>query len=57
MQIPLEARLLRIYEVLVLKAREMHQAGATVLRGPMGYGHSRRLHTDIAALRGSSLGH
>jgi PII-like signaling protein len=29
----------------VLKAREMHLAGATVLRGPMGYGHSSRLHT------------
>jgi PII-like signaling protein len=29
----------------VLKAREMHLAGATVLRGPMGFGHSSRLHT------------
>ena len=34
-----------LYEALVLKARELHIAGATVLRGPMGYGHSRRLHT------------
>src|ERR1700691_1821551 len=58
MQIPHEAALLRIflgesdrwehkplYEAIVLKAREMHLAGATVLRGPMGYGHSSRLHT------------
>lgn len=58
MQIPKDARLLRIfigeddkddgrplYEAIVLKAREMHLAGATVLRGAMGYGHSSRLHT------------
>ena len=30
---------------IVLKAREQHLAGATVLRGPMGFGHSSRLHT------------
>jgi len=35
-----------VYEALVLKAREMHLAGATVLRGPMGYGKSSRLHTS-----------
>ena len=34
-----------LYEAIVLKAREMHLAGATVLRGPMGFGHSSRLHT------------
>lgn len=34
-----------LYEAIVLKAREMHLAGATVLRGSMGYGHSSRLHT------------
>jgi uncharacterized protein len=58
MQIPTNAVLLRIfigeadrhdhrplYEAIVLKAREMHLAGATVLRGPMGFGHSSRLHT------------
>jgi PII-like signaling protein len=58
MQIPQEAVLLRIfigesdrwhhqplYEAIVLKAREMHLAGATVLRGPMGFGKSSRLHT------------
>jgi len=28
-----------------MKAREMHMAGATVLRGPMGFGRSSRLHT------------
>jgi len=35
-----------LYEAVVLKAREMHLAGATVLRGPMGFGHSSRLHTS-----------
>ena len=58
MQIPHDAVLLRIFlgesdrwqhqplcEALVLKAREMHLAGATVLRGPMGFGKSSRLHT------------
>ena len=58
MQIPRDAVLLRIffgenercqsrplYEAVVLKAREMHLAGATVLRGPMGFGHSSRLHS------------
>ncbi len=34
-----------LYEAIVLKAREMHMAGATVLRGPMGFGQSSRLHT------------
>jgi len=34
-----------LYEAIVLKAREAHLAGATVLRGPMGFGHSSRLHT------------
>jgi len=58
MQIPEDAVLLRIfigesdrhrhqplYEAIVLKAREMQMAGATVLRGPMGFGKSSRLHT------------
>lgn len=58
MQIPKQALLLRIfigeddkddgrplYEAIVLKAREMHLAGATVLRGAIGYGHSSRIHT------------
>jgi len=58
MQEPKSATLLRIYlgqddrhehqplyEWIVLKAREQHLAGATVLRGPMGYGRSSRLHT------------
>src|SRR5579859_962416 len=58
MQIPEDAVLLRIfigesdrwdhkplYEAIVLKARELHLAGATVLRGPMGFGKSSRLHT------------
>jgi PII-like signaling protein len=58
MQIPRQALLLRIFigeddkfggsplhEAIVLKARELHLAGATVLRGPMGFGASSRLHT------------
>ena len=58
MNLPQEATLLRIfmgesdrwenrplYEAVVLKARERQLAGATVLRGPMGYGKSSRLHT------------
>ncbi len=55
---PAEATLLRIhlgevdrwhhqplYEAIVLKAREMKLAGATVLRGPMGFGASSHVHT------------
>ena len=34
-----------LYEDVVLKARKFGLAGATVLRGPMGYGHSHRIHT------------
>ena len=34
-----------LYEAVVLKAREMGLAGATVLRGPMGFGASSHLHT------------
>lgn len=34
-----------LYEAIVLKAREAQLAGATVLRGPMGFGQSSRLHT------------
>jgi uncharacterized protein len=33
-----------LYEAIVLKAREMGLAGATVLRGPLGFGKSSRLH-------------
>ncbi len=58
MHLPHDAMLLRIfigesdrwkhqplYEAIVLKAREMNLAGATVLRGPMGFGKSSRVHT------------
>src|SRR5437870_7219565 len=58
MHLPHDAMLLRIfigesdrwhhrplYEAIVLKARELHLAGATVLRGPMGFGKSSHLHT------------
>jgi PII-like signaling protein len=34
-----------LYEAIVLKARESHMAGATVLRGPMGFGADSRMHT------------
>ncbi len=34
-----------VYEAIVLKAREFHLAGATVLRGPMGFGANSRIHT------------
>ena len=34
-----------LYEAIVLKAREMGLSGATVLRGPMGFGAHSRLHT------------
>lgn len=57
MELPVDSVLLRIfigedaqfhhrplYEAIVLKAREMHLAGATVLRGPLGFGHSEELH-------------
>ena len=58
MHLPEDAVLLRIfigesdryqhrplYEAIVLKARELKLAGATVLRGPMGFGKSSHLHT------------
>jgi PII-like signaling protein len=35
-----------LYEAIVLKARERGLAGATVLRGPMGFGAHSRLHTS-----------
>ncbi|HLB34531.1 MAG TPA: DUF190 domain-containing protein [Chthoniobacterales bacterium] len=34
-----------LYEALVLKAKEMGMAGATVLRSPMGFGATSHLHT------------
>ena len=58
MEIPREATLLRIFigeadkwdhkplhEAIVLKARELQLAGATVLRGLMGFGKSSHVHT------------
>jgi len=58
MEVPRDSMLMRIfigesdrwnhkplYEAIVLKAREMHLGGATVLRGPMGFGKSSRMHT------------
>jgi PII-like signaling protein len=58
MNLPEDGKLLRIfigesdrwehrplYEAIVLKARDLGLAGATVLRGPMGFGASSRLHT------------
>jgi hypothetical protein len=34
-----------LYEAIVIKARELHMAGATVFRGPMGFGADSRIHT------------
>jgi uncharacterized protein len=58
MRIPENGKLLRVfigesdrwhhqplYEAIVLKARELGLAGATVLRGPMGFGANSYLHT------------
>jgi PII-like signaling protein len=58
MKLPQESLLLRIYlgesdryehrplyEALLLKARELKLAGATVLRSPMGFGAASHLHT------------
>lgn len=58
MQIPDDAMLLRVfvgesdrwnhqplYEAIVMRARERHLAGATVLRGSMGFGAASRIHT------------
>jgi PII-like signaling protein len=58
MHVPADALMLRIYlgeddkagniplyEAIVLAAREQKLAGATVLRGPIGFGRSSHLHT------------
>ena len=58
MKLPEEGKLLRIfigerdtyrgrplYEAIVLKARELNLAGATVLRGTMGFGAASRIHS------------
>jgi PII-like signaling protein len=58
MHVPRQAACLRVYigeadrhghrplsEAIVLRARELHLAGATVLRCTMGFGKSSRLHT------------
>ena len=68
MEIPPESQILRIFigeaarsgrqplhEAIVLKAREMHLAGATVTRGVMGYGKSSRLHTAKILLLSDDL--
>jgi len=34
-----------LYEAIVRRAREAHLAGATVLRGPMGFGRHSRMHS------------
>jgi uncharacterized protein len=35
-----------LYEAIVLKARELKLAGATVLKGTMGFGANSHLHTN-----------
>ncbi len=34
-----------LYEVIVYKARELHLAGATVLKGVLGYGSDSMIHS------------
>jgi uncharacterized protein len=59
MKLPADAHLLRIfvgesdkqhgrplYEIIVGRARELGLAGATVLRGFLGYGANSRIHTS-----------
>src|SRR6266446_6803304 len=67
MELPKDAMLLRIFleesdvhegkplfREVVLKARQLKLAGATVLRGPMGFGRSSHLHT--VSILGHSMG-
>src|ERR1700685_2991023 len=39
-----------LYEAIVLQARRLQIAGATVIRGTLGYGRSTRLHTTEVVL-------
>jgi PII-like signaling protein len=68
MELPKEALLLRIFlgesdevegepvfQKIVLKAREMNLAGATVLRGPLGFGRSSHLHASASFRISSDL--
>ena len=68
MRLPEEGQLLRVfigeddkykekplYEVIVEKARELNLAGATVLKGTMGYGAHSRLHTSKVLRLSESL--
>ena len=68
MDVPSDATLLRVflgesdrqggqltYEAIVLAARRSGLAGATVLRGPMGFGASSHLHTTKVPRLSSDL--
>jgi PII-like signaling protein len=68
MELPRDAMLLRIFleetdlhegkplfREVVLRARQMKLAGATVLRGPMGFGRSSHLHTGSILGRSTGL--
>ena len=68
MEVPSDATLLRVflgesdrqggqltYEAIVLAARRGGLAGATVLRGPMGYGASSHMHTTKVPRLSSDL--
>ena len=68
MEIPRQAALMRIYtdeaaraghkalyETIVCKARDEGIAGATVLRGPMGFGHSSVIHNASIVNLGANL--
>jgi uncharacterized protein len=46
---------LPLFEAIVLKAREAHLAGATVLHGILGFGKSSRLHHSNPLILSSDL--
>ena len=46
---------LPLFEAIVLKAREFHLAGATVLHGILGFGKSSRLHQSNPLMLSSDL--
>jgi PII-like signaling protein len=46
---------LPLYEAIVLKARELKLAGATVLHGALGFGKSSRLHEANRLMLSSDL--
>jgi PII-like signaling protein len=45
----------QLFEAIVLKARDLKLAGATVLHGALGFGKSSRLHATSALMLSSDL--